>query len=178
MEYVIRNSQPFEEVEARAIGVLRKMGFAVQCTFSLRSATTSTGEPAEARPGYSVLLLYAQGESQQALGLVTLYERAGQTVMQPQLVAAGSRDAEAEMLAALGQGGLEVCVEATGGGRCTESRSGPGAEDGWVRDPVCGKLLRPEEALVAVEFRSRRYYACCPRCRTQFERNPERYTRA
>lgn len=178
MEYVIKNRQPFEVVEAQVIGVLRNMGFVVQCTFSLHSATASTKEPAEARPGYSVLLLYAPEEPQRALGLVTLYERAGQTVIQPQLGAAGSRDAEAETLAALGQGGLEVCVEATGGGRCTESRSGPGAEEGWVRDPVCGKPLRPDEALVAVEYRGRRYYACCPQCRVKFERNPERYARA
>jgi YHS domain-containing protein len=178
MEYVIRNRQPFEEVEAQVIDVLRKMGFVVQCTFSLHSATVSAREPAAACPGYSVLLLYDPQESQRALGLVTLYERAGQTVIRPQLEAAGSRDAEAEILAALGQGGLEVCVEAAGGARCTESRSGSGAEEGWVRDPVCGRPLRPDDALIAVEYRGRRYYACCPQCRTQFERNPERYAGA
>jgi YHS domain-containing protein len=178
MEYVITSRQPFEEVETQAIDALQREGFSVQRTFSLRSATASGTGPAEASLGYSVLLLYAPGEPRQVLGLVTLYERAGQTVIQPQLTPTGSRDAEAEILAALGQGGLEVCVEAAGGRRCSGSRATPGEGDGWVRDPVCGKSMRPEEALVALEYRGKRYYACCPQCKTEFERNPERYAPA
>ena len=116
MEYLIQNAQPFEEVEAQAIGALQQEGFVVQRTFSLRSATASDRGAAEANPGYSVLMLYESGEPQQLLGLVTLYERAGQTVIQPQLMAARFRDAEAEILVALGQGGLDLCVDANGNG--------------------------------------------------------------
>lgn len=175
MEYVITSRQPFEEVEAQAIGALQQEGFVVQRTFSLRSVTASGKDAAEAGPGYSVLLLYAPGEPGHVLGLITLYERAGQTVIQPQLMPTGSHDAEAEIVAALGQGGLEVCVEAMGGLRCTGAQSRPGEEEGWVRDPVCGKRLRPEERLIALEYRGTQYYACCPRCKSEFERNPERY---
>jgi YHS domain-containing protein len=178
MEYVIKGRQAFEEVEAQAIRALQQEGYVVQRTFSLRSATSSGRDPAAASPGYSVLLLYALGEPKQVLGLVTLYERAGQIVIQPQLAPTGSRDAEAQILAALGQGGLEVCVEATGGGRCAESGYRAGEREGWVHDPVCGRALRPGEALVVLEYRGKRYYACCPHCKTEFERNPERYAPA
>jgi hypothetical protein len=114
MEFLIQNAQPFEEVEAQAIGALQRAGFVVQRTFSLRSAMVTNRGTAEASPGYSVLLLHASGEPQQVLGLVTLYERAGQTVIQPRLMAARSRDAEAEILVALGQGGLDLCMDASG----------------------------------------------------------------
>jgi hypothetical protein len=114
MEFLIQNAQPFEEVEAQAIGALQQEGFVVQRTFSLRSAMASKKGPAEASPGYSVLLLYASGEPQQVLGLITLYERAGQIVIQPHLMTVRSRDAEAEILVALGQGGLDLCVDARG----------------------------------------------------------------
>jgi YHS domain-containing protein len=174
MEYVITNSQPFDEVEAQAIRALQEE-FVVQRTFSLHSVSASTSAEAERCPGYSVLMLYAIGERQQVLGLVTLYERAGRTVIQPQLTAAGSHDAEAELLAALGQGGLDVCVDATGGGRCTGPLPGSSQEESWTRDPVCGKRLRPEEVLIAMEYRGTRYFACCPHCKTEFESNPERY---
>jgi YHS domain-containing protein len=177
MEYVVTNSQPFDEVEALAIRALQE-GFVVQRTFSLHSVTSSINAEAEERPGYSVLMLYATGERQQVMGLVTLYERAGRTVIQPQLTAAGFRDADAEILAALGQGGLDLCVDATGGGRCTGSLPGSGQEEGRVRDPVCGKRFRPEDALIAMEYRGTRYYACCPDCKRKFEGNPERYVPA
>lgn len=175
MEYVITNQQPFDEVEGQAIRALEQQGFIVQRTFSLHSATASGRDRGQAGPGYSVLMLYAPGQGQRALGLITLYEGAGRTMLQPQLATMSSRDTEAEILGVLVRGGLDVCIESHGNGRCTGSPSAENKRDGWVRDPVCGKSLRRSEALVAMDYRGARYYACCPHCRTEFERTPERY---
>ncbi|ALA59253.1 YHS domain-containing protein [Nitrospira moscoviensis] len=44
-----------------------------------------------------------------------------------------------------------------------------------VNDVVCGMALKPEEAAATREYRGITYYFCAPRCKEQFEREPERY---
>lgn len=44
-----------------------------------------------------------------------------------------------------------------------------------VNDVVCGMALKPEEAAATREYRGITYYFCAPRCREEFDREPERY---
>ena len=126
MEYVITASGPFAEIEEQVIRALEQQGFVVQRTFSLHSASGGGSSPAEGKPGYSVLMLYAPDASCPPLGLLTLYEREGQTVVQtaPAAPPTGQSpppgDAEAELVAALMMGGLELC--GCHGGQCRPAR--------------------------------------------------------
>jgi hypothetical protein len=120
MEYVVTANRPFEEIETQAISALEQQGFGVQRSFSLHSAAGTGGSAGVASPGYSVLLLYTPGTERQLLGLVTLYERQGRTVIGSRLTAQaekqretsrGSEDLEADLVAALLLGGLDLCVD-------------------------------------------------------------------
>jgi YHS domain-containing protein len=126
MEYVIMANRPFEEIEARTMDALKRQGFVVQRTFSLGSATGADKDSAKAltgavrNPGYSVLLLYSTGARRQPLGLVTLYERQGKTVINSLPTSPvvggsqslpGNKDVEAELTVALALGGLDGSTE-------------------------------------------------------------------
>jgi P-type Cu+ transporter len=43
------------------------------------------------------------------------------------------------------------------------------------KDPVCGMLVRPEEAAGMREYEGRTYYFCSADCRGKFDQAPERY---
>jgi hypothetical protein len=122
MRYVITADRPFGEIEAQTIAVLEQQGFVVRRTFSLESATRSSSDGACTSPGYSVLMLYASGFLREPLGLVTLYEQGGQTVLHSLLTLPAGGDVEAEMVAALAQSGLDFCVKARDGEICIQPR--------------------------------------------------------
>jgi hypothetical protein len=128
MRYMITADRSFEEIEAQTIAVLEQQGFVIQRTFSLESATRSGGGGPNASPGYSVLMLYASGYLHEPLGLVTLYEQGGQTVLHSLFSLPAGGDVEAEMVAALAHSGLDFCVKARDGEPCIQPR-----EDG-MRD--------------------------------------------
>lgn len=44
-----------------------------------------------------------------------------------------------------------------------------------VVDPVCKMEVDPETAPAKTEYRGKTYYFCAPGCKTEFERNPEKY---
>ena len=46
-----------------------------------------------------------------------------------------------------------------------------------LKDPVCGKRIKPQRAHVAVEYEGFTYYLCCPSCQAEFERNLRKYAR-
>lgn len=46
-----------------------------------------------------------------------------------------------------------------------------------LKDPVCGKRIKPQRAHVAVEHEGFTYYLCCPLCQAEFERSPRKYAR-
>jgi YHS domain-containing protein len=164
-EYVVKSDWPFEEIEARAMGVLEQHGFMVQRTFSLLSATAS-GTPGAGRGlGYSVLMVYGSGA------------RGGQTVIHPLFTSPVAADVEAEVVAALTQGGLAFCMDAPDQGPCLDPWEA--ARDGaaMVRDPVCGKWFSLEQAHASIEVEGVLYPMCCPLCQTEFERSPKRYIR-
>ena len=120
MQYLITAERSFGEIEAQTIAVLEQLGFVVQRTFSLESATRSSGGGLYASPGYSVLMLYESGYLREPLGLVTLYEQDGQTVIHPLFTLPAGGDVEAEMVAALGQSGVDFCVKARDGETCLQ----------------------------------------------------------
>lgn len=43
------------------------------------------------------------------------------------------------------------------------------------KDPVCGMLVRPEEAAAQRSFGGRTYYFCSPACAARFDRAPQLY---
>ncbi len=143
MEYLIASDLPFDEIEAQIVEALERQGWMVQRTFSLRSVvgadrrdrgtltlpdhSGATG----AKPGYSVLMLYAAGALRRPLGLITLYERGDRTVVKPVLAPARSQepssadaqeasapagsDAHAVLVAALVRGGLRFSIDVANG---------------------------------------------------------------
>jgi hypothetical protein len=138
MEYVITSEQRFEDVESRIMKALQKKGLVVQRTFSLRSAVATSRlggknppaqqdrAAADAGPGYSVLMIYASDVQQDSLGLLTLYQRQGRTVITflpagpsedatatdalPVPATRPAADADAELVVALVLSGLDYCV--------------------------------------------------------------------
>lgn len=122
MRYVITADRPFGEIEAQTIAVLEQQGFVVRRTFSLQSATRSSGDGLCASPGYSVLMLYGSGYLREPLGLVTLYEQGGQMMIHSLFTLPAGGDVEAEMVAALTQSGLDFCVKARDGETCIQPR--------------------------------------------------------
>ncbi|HFD39723.1 MAG TPA: hypothetical protein ENJ31_07760 [Anaerolineae bacterium] len=110
MEHTITAPGPFAEIEEQVIQVLEQQGFVVRRTFSLHSAAGRDAHPLE-KPGFSVLMLYAAEATCPPLGLITLYEREDQIVIQ---TASATQpppvsDAEAKLVAALMMGGLKLC---------------------------------------------------------------------
>jgi xanthine dehydrogenase accessory factor len=209
MEYLITNSLPFDQIEAKIVEALEQHGLWVQRTFSLRSAVAADRGQASAlvqaeqsvasggRPGYSVLMLYAAGALRRPLGLVTLYQQGTRTLINPVLtpectplissVQAGratggeGTDAEADLVATLVRGGLDLCIAVAGEGGCVDpglASENPNPATQLVQDPVCGKWLAREWSQAGIEYRGEVYYVCCPLCRDEFEGNPEHYAQA
>ena len=118
MEYMITANRPFAEIEAETVAALERRGVVVRRTFSLRVATGVASSDSGGTPGYSILMLYAPSGQPHPLGLVTLYERGGRTVIKPVLTSLASQDANAELVTALIMGGLDFCMVSTGGRKC------------------------------------------------------------
>lgn len=132
MEYVIAADRPFQQIEAQTIDALEQGGFLVYRTFSLGSVGTAGDSGRLQSPGYTVLMLYRSGPQPHPLGLVTLYERCGQTVLEALLPSyaaseaqgrSGAQDVEAELAVALSLGGLDFCVHLPGRGNCLATGS-------------------------------------------------------
>lgn len=118
MEYVITIERPFEEIETLTRGALERHGFTVQRTFSLQSATGAAG--GEEQPGYSVFLLCRSDADRRPLGLLALYRRGAQTVINPMLSLEADADVEAELVGALVLGDLDMCADTGGAERCVD----------------------------------------------------------
>ena len=201
MEYVITSGLGFDEIETYVLEALRGQGLDVQRTFSLRSAVGTSGDATarqtpqarsgggEDSPGYSVLMLYGSGDPKRPVGLLTLYERGEQIVLnplftqpergQPPLSGADRwADAEAELFAALAQSELGSCITPAEGEECIDV--GVASTDDaqiprLVQDPVCGRWIERQQAEAAIVHGERVYHVCCPLCHREFERAPGRY---
>lgn len=46
-----------------------------------------------------------------------------------------------------------------------------------LMDPVCGKRIKRQRAHIAIDFEGTTYFLCCPRCQTDFEREPKKFAR-
>ena len=44
-----------------------------------------------------------------------------------------------------------------------------------VKDPVCGMMFDKDDAVASSQYKGKTYYFCEADCKTQFDRNPERY---
>jgi len=44
-----------------------------------------------------------------------------------------------------------------------------------ARDPVCGKRVNRNKAHITIMYKNREYPLCCPKCQSEFEKNPEKY---
>ncbi len=43
------------------------------------------------------------------------------------------------------------------------------------RDPVCGKKMNKTKAHIIIKFKGTDYLLCCPRCQSEFEKNPQMF---
>lgn len=46
------------------------------------------------------------------------------------------------------------------------------------KDPVCGMLVDPKQAIGQREYQGRTYYLCSPTCLDRFDQAPQRYVSA
>ncbi|MBS1260869.1 MAG: Copper-transporting P-type ATPase [Calditrichaeota bacterium] len=46
-----------------------------------------------------------------------------------------------------------------------------------LRDPVCGRKVNRNKAHIVITVNGEEYVLCCPKCQSEFEKNPERYLR-
>jgi YHS domain-containing protein len=199
MEYVITCDRPFDEIEALTIDALERRGLGVNRTFSLRSAISwgrMDSKDVGSSPGYSVLMLFEIDDRKRPLGLLTLYERGGRTVIKPVLSPEDNRqarlhdaeqvsdvgaDTHAELVAALMLSGLRFCMTTAEDEDCIDLER---VADEFVpsgrqaQDPVCGKWIERARSAAGIEYKGEQYYLCCPLCRDEFGRRPEYYAQA
>ena len=43
------------------------------------------------------------------------------------------------------------------------------------KDPVCGMMVNPGEAVGTSEYKGKTYYFCAPGCKRDFDKDPEKY---
>lgn len=46
-----------------------------------------------------------------------------------------------------------------------------------VKDPVCGMMIKEEEAAAKSEYKGKTYYFCSNHCKMEFDKNPEKYVK-
>ncbi|MFQ6065942.1 MAG: YHS domain-containing protein [bacterium] len=42
-------------------------------------------------------------------------------------------------------------------------------------DPVCGRKINRNKAYARVKYQDEIYYLCCPKCQSEFEKDPKKY---
>jgi YHS domain-containing protein len=45
----------------------------------------------------------------------------------------------------------------------------------WERDPVCGEMIKIQDANAMSVYKGIKYYFCCPICKREFDKNPLAY---
>jgi xanthine dehydrogenase accessory factor len=60
------------------------------------------------------------------------------------------------------------------GARTSNTPTAPQLQTGYI-NPVCGAMVDPARALSSLTLRGQTHYFCCQGCRTEFERDPEKY---
>jgi xanthine dehydrogenase accessory factor len=63
---------------------------------------------------------------------------------------------------------------ASAGTRTSSTATAPQLQTGYI-NPVCGAIVDPTRALSTVTLRGQTHYFCCQGCRTEFDRDPEKY---
>jgi len=46
-----------------------------------------------------------------------------------------------------------------------------------AKDPVCGMDVDEAKPSATTEYKGKTYYFCCPTCKEQFEKEPEKYVK-
>ena len=55
------------------------------------------------------------------------------------------------------------------------SQSVIGRKIEWERDPVCGEVIKFDDAKGISIYKNAIYYFCCPICKKAFDKNPSAY---
>ncbi len=50
-----------------------------------------------------------------------------------------------------------------------------GRYESMATDPVCGMQVEENKAAAKSEYQGKTYYFCSPGCKTEFEKNPQKY---
>ena len=48
-------------------------------------------------------------------------------------------------------------------------------KDSKTLDPVCGRKMNKNKAYIIIHLNGEKYYLCCPKCQSDFEKSPEKY---
>jgi YHS domain-containing protein len=67
------------------------------------------------------------------------------------------------------------CGAHIGGHRHSGHRKREAPDGEFVKDPVCGMTVSPQQAKAASVHRGTTYYFCSASCRDKFEQAPEKY---
>lgn len=51
-------------------------------------------------------------------------------------------------------------------------------QSSFVRDPVCGMEINPQNAAATTAYQGETFYFCRVDCQEQFDQNPARYAKA
>lgn len=46
-----------------------------------------------------------------------------------------------------------------------------------VKDPVCGMMIEPSDAVGTTDYEGKTYYFCSEDCKVEFDENPEDYAK-
>jgi Cu+-exporting ATPase len=51
-------------------------------------------------------------------------------------------------------------------------------QSSFVRDPVCGMEINPQNAAATTAYQGETFYLCRVKCQEQFNQNPQRFAKA
>jgi xanthine dehydrogenase accessory factor len=77
-------------------------------------------------------------------------------------------------LVALRRGHADAGTVANAGAPTASTATAPQLQTGYI-NPVCGAIVDPTRALSSLTLRGQTHYFCCQGCRTEFDRDPEKY---
>ena len=77
-------------------------------------------------------------------------------------------------LVALRRGHADAGTVANAGAPTSSTATAPQLQTGYI-NPVCGAIVDPTRALSSLTLRGQTHYFCCQGCRTEFDRDPEKY---
>ena len=65
-----------------------------------------------------------------------------------------------------------------GNGLYADTKSEKPCKAKIIKCPVSGEVISKDAKKITTEYRGKTYYFCCEKCKAEFEKNPEKYTKS